>query len=74
MSSDLAIRRSDTKDARRLALVPAPVRSKPVRLSAETMRLDWLVPTDTERMLADYITYAATGPLLVWALASSPWG
>jgi hypothetical protein len=50
--------------------------SNPVRLSAATMRLDWVALTDTGRMLADYISvhYATSKPLVVWALASQPVG
>jgi hypothetical protein len=48
----------------------------PRRLSAQTMRPDWLPNTASGRMLADYIsvTYAGTHPLVVWALASQPVG
>jgi hypothetical protein len=48
----------------------------PRRLSAQTMRLDWIPNTVSGRMLADYISvhYAGGRPLAVWALASEPVG
>ncbi|HSD48743.1 MAG TPA: hypothetical protein VLE71_02820, partial [Actinomycetota bacterium] len=48
----------------------------PRRLSARTMRVDWLPTTVSGRMLADYVSvhYAGTRPLAVWALASEPVG
>jgi hypothetical protein len=48
----------------------------PRRLSAQTMREEWLPNTVSGRMLADYISvhYAGTRPLVVWALASEPVG
>jgi hypothetical protein len=48
----------------------------PRRLSAQTMRVDWLPRTTMGRMLADYVSlhYAAGRPLVVWALASEPVG
>jgi hypothetical protein len=48
----------------------------PRRLSAQTMRRDWLPDTVSGRMLADYISvhYAGTRPLVVWVLASEPVG
>jgi hypothetical protein len=50
--------------------------SAPRRLSAQTMRREWLPNTVSGRMLADYISlhYAAGRPLVVWALASEPIG
>jgi hypothetical protein len=46
----------------------------PRRVSAQTMKVDWLPNTVSGRMLADYISlhYAAGRPLVVWALASEP--
>jgi len=46
----------------------------PKRLSARTMRLEWMPDTTSGRMLADYISvhYAAGRPLVVWVLASEP--
>jgi hypothetical protein len=48
----------------------------PRRLSAQTMRVEWLPNTVSGRMLADYISlhYASGRPLVVWALASEPVG
>jgi RTX calcium-binding nonapeptide repeat (4 copies) len=48
----------------------------PRRLSAQTMRLDWLPNTSSGRMLADYVSvhYAGSRPLAVWVLASEPVG
>lgn len=48
----------------------------PRRLSAQTMRTEWLPNTVSGRMLADYISvhYAGTRPLAVWVLASEPVG
>jgi hypothetical protein len=48
----------------------------PRRLSAQTMRAEWLPDTVSGRMLADYISvhYAGGRPLAVWALASEPVG
>jgi hypothetical protein len=48
----------------------------PHRLSAQTMRVDWLPNTVSGRMLADYVSvhYAGTRPLAVWVLASEPVG
>jgi hypothetical protein len=48
----------------------------PRRLSAQTMRPDWLPDTVSGRMLADYISvhYAGLRPLVVWILASEPVG
>jgi hypothetical protein len=48
----------------------------PRRLSAQTMRIDWLPTTTSGRMLADYVSvhYAGARPLAVWALASEPVG
>jgi hypothetical protein len=48
----------------------------PRRLSAQTMRVEWLPNTVSGRMLADYVSvhYAGTRPLVVWALASEPVG
>ena len=48
----------------------------PRRLSAQTMRPDWLPDTVSGRMLADYISvhYAGLRPLAVWVLASEPVG
>ncbi len=45
---------------------------QPRRLSAQTMREEWIPRTVSGRMLADYISvhYAGTRPLVVWALAS----
>jgi hypothetical protein len=50
--------------------------SAPRRLSAQTMREEWLPNTVSGRMLADYVSvhYAGTRPLVVWALASEPVG
>lgn len=44
------------------------------RLSAITMRPEWMPNTSSGRMLADYISvhYAGTRPLTVWVLASAP--
>lgn len=46
----------------------------PRRLSAQTMRPEWLPETTAGRMLADYISvhYAGERPLVLWALASEP--
>jgi len=48
----------------------------PQRLSARTMRPEWLPQTTSGRMLADYISvhYATGVPLAVWVLASEPAG
>jgi hypothetical protein len=48
----------------------------PRRLSAQTMRPEWLPDTVSGRMLADYISvhYAGARPLVVWVLASPPVG
>lgn len=48
----------------------------PRRLSARTMRPEWMPRTRSGRMLADYIsvTYAGRRPLVVWVLASEPEG
>jgi hypothetical protein len=48
----------------------------PRRLSARTMRPEWLPDTTSGRMLADYISvhYAGSRPLVVWVLASQPVG
>ena len=48
----------------------------PRRLSAQTMRVQWLPNTVSGRMLADYISvhYAANRPLVAWVLASEPVG
>ena len=48
----------------------------PRRLSAQTMRPQWLPSTVSGRMLADYISvhYAANRPLVAWVLASEPVG
>ena len=50
--------------------------SAPRRLSARTMRPEWLPNTTSGRMLADYISvhYAGPRPLAVWVLASQPVG
>jgi hypothetical protein len=55
-------------DRRRLA--------PPRRLSAQTMRPEWLPDTVSGRMLADYISvhYSGARPLVVWVLASEPVG
>ncbi|MBA3433563.1 MAG: hypothetical protein H0U08_05680 [Actinobacteria bacterium] len=46
------------------------------RLSAQTMRPEWMPNTVSGRMLADYISvhYAGDRPLAVWVLASEPVG
>jgi hypothetical protein len=48
----------------------------PRRLSARTMRLEWMPDTSSGRMLGDYISvhYAAARPLVTWVLASEPVG
>ena len=48
----------------------------PRRLSAQTMRPEWMPNTRSGRMLADYISvhYSAARPLVVWVLASEPVG
>src|SRR5262245_6372305 len=48
----------------------------PRRLSAQTMRTQWMPNTVSGRMLADYISvhYAADRPLVAWVLASEPIG
>jgi len=48
----------------------------PRRLSAQTMRPEWLPNTVSGRMLADYLSvhYASDRPLAVWVLASEPVG
>ncbi|MCS7006717.1 MAG: glycoside hydrolase, partial [Gaiellaceae bacterium] len=48
----------------------------PRRLSARTMRPDWMPSTRSGRMLADYIsvTYVGARPLVVWVLATEPEG
>jgi len=50
--------------------------SAPRRLSAQTMRPEWMPDTVSGRMLADYISvhYAGARPLVVWVLASEPVG
>jgi len=54
---------------------PAAV-TAPRRLSARTMRREWMPDTVSGRMLADYISvhYAGTRPFVVWVLASEPVG
>ena len=46
----------------------------PRRLSAQSMRAQWLPNTVSGRMLADYISvhYAGNRPLVAWVLASEP--
>ncbi len=46
------------------------------RLSARTMRLEWMANTTSGRMLGDYISvhYAGGRPVVVWVLASEPVG
>jgi hypothetical protein len=46
----------------------------PRRLSARTMRLEWMPDTTLGRMLGDYISvrYSGGRPLAVWVLASEP--
>jgi len=48
----------------------------PRRLSAQTMRFEWMPNTTSGRMLGDYISvhYAGGLPLVVWVLASEPLG
>jgi hypothetical protein len=48
----------------------------PRRLSAQTMRVEWLPNTVSGRMLADYVSvhYAGARPLALWVLASEPVG
>jgi hypothetical protein len=48
----------------------------PQRLSARTMRPEWMPNTTSSRMLADYIAVDSSGsrPLVVWVLASEPVG
>lgn len=48
----------------------------PKRLSAQTMRVEWLPDTVSGRMLADYVSvhYAGSRPLVSWVLASEPVG
>jgi hypothetical protein len=48
----------------------------PRRLSAQTMRPEWMPNTVSGRMLADYISvhYAGGRPLVAWVLASQPAG
>jgi RTX calcium-binding nonapeptide repeat (4 copies) len=50
--------------------------SAPRRLSAQTMRPEWMPNTVSGRMLADYLSvhYAGNRPLAVWVLASEPVG
>jgi hypothetical protein len=50
--------------------------ASPRRLSAQTMRVDWLPNTVSGRMLADYVSvhYAGARPLVAWVLASEPVG
>jgi RTX calcium-binding nonapeptide repeat (4 copies) len=61
-------------------LVESPGRANgfgaPRRLSAQTMRVEWLPDTVSGRMLADYISvhYAGNRPLAAWVLASEPVG
>lgn len=47
---------------------------RPQRLTAETMKLDWIALTGTGRFLGDYIStsYVAGRPVPVFALASQP--
>jgi hypothetical protein len=54
---------------------PAGV-TAPRRLSAQTMRPEWMPDTVSGRMLADYISvhYAGARPLVAWVLASQPAG
>jgi hypothetical protein len=49
---------------------------RPRRLSAQTMRPEWMPNTSSGRMLADYVSvhYAGARPLVVWVLASEPVG
>jgi hypothetical protein len=46
----------------------------PRRLSAQTMKVEWMPDTVSGRMLADYLSvhYAGARPLAVWVLASEP--
>lgn len=55
-------------DRRRLAA--------PRRLSAQTMRPEWMPDTTSGRMLTDYLSvhYAGERPLALWVLASEPVG
>jgi hypothetical protein len=48
----------------------------PRRLSARTMRPEWMPDTRSGRMLADYISvhYSGARPLVVWVLATEPLG
>jgi BNR repeat-like domain/RTX calcium-binding nonapeptide repeat (4 copies) len=48
--------------------------SQPRRLSARTMRPEWMPDTTSGRMLADYISvhYVRDRPLVAWILASPP--
>ena len=48
----------------------------PRRLSARSMRLEWMPNTTSGRMLADYISvhYGQGRPLVAWVLASEPVG
>jgi RTX calcium-binding nonapeptide repeat (4 copies) len=52
---------------------PAGV-SAPRRLSAQTMRPEWMPNTVSGRMLTDYLSvhYAGSRPLVAWILASPP--
>ncbi|GIU94604.1 MAG: hypothetical protein KatS3mg012_1061 [Gaiellaceae bacterium] len=46
----------------------------PRRLSARTMRPEWMPDTRSGRMLADYVSvhYSGARPLVVWVLATEP--
>ncbi len=61
-------------------LIESPGRANgfggPRRLSAQTMRVEWLPNTVSGRMLADYVSvhYAGDRPLAAWVLASEPVG
>lgn len=48
----------------------------PRRLSARTMRPEWMPNTRSGRMLADYISvhYSGARPLVLWVLATEPTG
>ncbi|HXG75796.1 MAG TPA: hypothetical protein VNJ53_04430 [Gaiellaceae bacterium] len=71
------LRADGTLDVEHVLLGPdrRPLAS-PVRLSARSMRREWLPTTTSGRMLADYISvhWAGGVPLVVWALASPPAG
>ena len=66
---------TSSSSSRRRRRADRPSRA-PRRLSAQTMRPEWMPNTVSGRMLADYLSvhYAGDRPLAVWILASEPVG